>query len=56
MGEKIIVNMEVYANDVVDRLNALKNNHIRILSIKEKDTLNDTLDLILHNIEELKRP
>lgn len=53
--DKVIFDVRVYANDVVDRLNALKDKNRDKLSSSEIDTLNDAVNLILHNIKEIVR-
>ena len=45
----------INANDVVDRLNALKDKNRDKLSSSEIDTLNDAANLISHNIKEIVR-
>lgn len=53
--DKIIYDVRVYANDVVGRLNALKNKNTDKLSRSEIETLNDAINLISHNIKEIVR-
>ena len=53
--DKVLYDVRVYANDVVDRLNALKDDNRDKLSRSEIDTLNDGINLILHNIKEIVR-
>lgn len=53
--DRIICNVRVYANDVVDRLIALKDMNRDKLSKSEIDTLNDAANLIYHNIKEIVR-
>lgn len=53
--DRVLFDVRVYANDVVDRLNALKDNNRDKLSRSEIDTLNDGINLILHNIKEIVR-
>lgn len=53
--DKVIYDVRVYANDVVDRLNALKDKNRDKLSTTEIETLNDAANLILHNIKEIVR-
>lgn len=53
--DRVIYDVRVYANDVVDRLNALKDKNRDKLSSSEIDTLNDAVNLILHNIKEIVR-
>ena len=53
--DKIMNDVRVYANDVVDRLIALKDMNRDKLSRSEIDTLNDAANLIYHNIKEIVR-
>ena len=53
--DKIINDVRVYANDVVDRLIALKDMNRDKLSRSEIETLNDAANLIYHNIKEIVR-
>lgn len=53
--DRVLYDVRVYANDVVDRLNALKDNNRDKLSRSEIDTLNDAANLIEHNIKEIVR-
>lgn len=53
--DKVICDVRVYANDVVDRLNALKDKNRDKLCRTEIETLNDAANLILHNIKEIVR-
>ena len=53
--DRVIYDVRVYANDVADRLNALKDKNRDKLSSSEIDTLNDAVNLILHNIKEIVR-
>ena len=53
--DRVIYDVRVYANDVVDRLNALKDKNRDKLSSTEIETLNDAANLILHNIKEIVR-
>lgn len=53
--DKVIYDVRVYANDVVSRLNALKDNNRDKLSVSEIDTLNDAINIINHNIKEIVR-
>lgn len=53
--DKVLYDVRVYANDVADRLNALKDNNRDKLSRSEIDALNDGINLILHNIKEIVR-
>ena len=51
--DKVIYDVRVYANDVVDRLIALKDMNRDKLSRSEIETLNDAANLIYHNIKEI---
>ena len=53
--DKVMHDVRVYANDVVERLIALKDMNRDKLSISEIDTLNDAANLIYHNIKEIVR-
>lgn len=53
--DRIVHDVRVYANDVVDRLNALKDKNRDKLCHTEIETLNDAANLILHNIKEIVR-
>lgn len=53
--DRVMHDVRVYANDVVDRLNALKDKNRDKLSTTEIETLNDAVNLILHNIKEIVR-
>jgi hypothetical protein len=53
--DKVIYDVRVYANDVVDRLNALKDMNRDKLSRSDIETLNDAANLISHNIKEIVR-
>lgn len=53
--DRVIYDVRVYANDVVDRLNALKDKNRDKLSRSEIETLNDAANLIYHNIKEIVR-
>jgi GMP synthase PP-ATPase subunit len=53
--DKVIYDVRVYANDVVDRLIALKDMNRDKLSRSEIETLNDAANLIYHNIKEIVR-
>jgi GMP synthase PP-ATPase subunit len=53
--DRIMHDVRVYANDVVDRLNALKDKNRDKLCRTEIETLNDAANLILHNIKEIVR-
>lgn len=47
--------VRAYANDVVERLIALKDMNRNKLSRSEIETLNDAANLIYHNIKEIVR-
>lgn len=51
--DKVIYDVRVYANDVVERLIALKDMNRDKLSRSEIDTLNDAANLIYKNIGKL---
>ena len=53
--DRVINDVRVYANDVVERLIALKDTNRDKLSRSEIDTLNDAANLIYHNIKEIVR-
>ena len=53
--DRVMHDVRVYANDVVDRLNALKDKNRDKLCRTEIETLNDAANLILHNIKEIVR-
>lgn len=53
--DRVLYDVRVYANDVVDRLNALKDNNKDKLTISDIETLNDAMNLIEHNIKEIVR-
>ena len=53
--DRIINDVRVYANDVVERLIALKDMNRDKLSSSEIETLNDAANLIYHNIKEIVR-
>lgn len=53
--DKVICNVRMYANDVVERLIALKDMNKDKLSMSEIETLNDAANLIYHNIKEIVR-
>lgn len=53
--DRVLYDVRVYANDVVDRLNALKNKNRDKLSSTEIEALNDAINLISHNIKEIVR-
>ena len=54
MMEKVIVDVRVYANYVIERLNQLKESNRDKLTRNEIDVLNDAANLIQHNLEVLK--
>lgn len=53
--DKIMNDVRVYANGVVERLIVLKDMHKDKLSRSEIDTLNAACNLIDHNIKEIVR-
>ena len=53
--DKVIFDVRVYANDVVERLIALKDLNRDKLSRSDIETLNDAANLIYHNIKEIVR-
>ena len=53
--DKVIYDVRVYANDVVERLIAIKDMNRDKLSRSDIDTLNDAANLISHNIKEIVR-
>ena len=53
--DKVLYDVRVYANDVVDRLNGIKDRNLDKLSRNEIETLNDGINLIMHNIKEIVR-
>lgn len=53
--DRVLYDVRVYANDVVDRLNALKDKNRDKLSAAEIEALNDAINLILHNMKEIVR-
>lgn len=53
--DRIINDVRIYANDVVERLIALKDMNRDKLSRSEIETLNDAANLIYHNIKEIVR-
>lgn len=53
--DRVLYDVRVYANDVVDRLKALKDNNKDKLSRSEIDALSDGINLIIHNIKEIVR-
>lgn len=53
--DRVLYDVRVYANDVVDRLNALKDDNRDKLTRSEIETLNDACNIIEHNIKEIVR-
>lgn len=53
--DKVLYDVRVYANDVVDRLNGIKDRNLDKLSRNEIETLNDACNIIEHNIKEIVR-
>lgn len=53
--EKIINNLNTYANTLIDELIKVKDHHRDVLSKSEIDSINDICNLVQHNLEELKR-
>lgn len=53
--DRVIYDVRIYANGVVDRLIDLKENRKADLSDNEKEAVNDAINLILHNIKEIVR-
>ena len=53
--DKVIFDVRIYANDVVERLIALKDMNRDKLSRSDIETLNDAANLIYHNIKEIVR-
>lgn len=52
--ERIINDIQVYANTVIDSLIRVKDYHRDVLNSTEIDAINDAANLISHNIQELK--
>lgn len=52
--ERIIVDIQAYANELVERLIRLKDSNKSTLTRNEVDTINDACNLIDHNLKELK--
>ena len=48
------IDIEVYANELVERLIRLKDSNKQTLTRNEIDTINDACNLIDHNRKELK--
>ena len=53
--ERVINNLEQYADGLVERLISLKDSNKGTLTRSEIDTLNDAANLIYHNRKALKR-
>ena len=53
--DRVIYDVRVYANDVVDRLNSVKGNNRDKLCQSDIQALNDAINLISHNIKEIVR-
>lgn len=53
--DRVLYDVRVYANDVVDRLNGIKDRNLDKLSRSEIETLNDACNIIEHNIKEIVR-
>lgn len=53
--DRVIYDVRVYANDVVERLISLKDRNRDKLSRSDIDTINDAANLIYHNIKEIVR-
>lgn len=49
------IDIEVYANELVERLIRLKDSNKQTLTRNEIDTINDACNLIDHNRKELKQ-
>lgn len=52
--QRVISDIGVYANCLIDELIRIKDRHRDILNSTEIDTINDACNLISHNIKELK--
>jgi hypothetical protein len=52
--ERVINNLEQYADGLVERLISLKDSNRSNLTRNEIDTINDACNLIYHNRKELK--
>lgn len=52
--DRIICDVQVYANELVERLIRLKDSNKGTLTRNEIDTINDACNLIDHNIKLLK--
>ena len=53
--DRVLYDVRVYANDVIDRLNGIKDRNLDKLSRSEIETLNDAMNLIRNNIKEIVR-
>lgn len=53
--DKVLYDVRVYANDVVERLISLKDRNRDKLSSSDIETLNDAANLIYNNIKEIVR-
>ena len=53
--DRIINDVRVYANDVVERLISLKDRNRDKLCRADIETINDAANLIYHNIKEIVR-
>ena len=53
--DKVLYDVRIYANDVVERLIALKDSNRDKLTRSEIDMLNDAANLIYNNIKEIVR-
>lgn len=53
--ERIIHDVHVYANILVDELIAIKDRHRDTLTMTEIESINDICNLVSHNIKEIKR-
>ena len=54
--QRVISDIGVYANCLIDELIGIKDRHRDILSGTEIDSINDICNLVSHNIGELKKP
>ena len=52
--ERIIKDVHVYANVLIDELIAIKDMHRDVLTRTEVESINDACNLISHNIKEIK--
>ena len=53
--ERVIHDVHVYANVLVDELIAIKDRHRDVLNRTEVESINDICNLVTHNIKEIKR-